>query len=322
MMIARNLAAAAALLTAAGAWAAQPAPYPSKPVRFVVPFAPGGSQDVIARLFAQKLTESLGQQVVTDNRGGAAGLIAAELVARAPKDGYTMLLASAAQISIAPALHAKLAYNPAKDFAAVGQIVDQPMSLVVNPALPAKSVAELVAVAKARSLNYGSTGNGSISHLTMEAFKQATGLNAVHVPYKGAAPAMIDLLAGQVQLIFTSTASAVPYTSTGKARMLAVASKKRVPSLPDVPTLMEAGVRDFVSTVWIGVLLPAGTPDVVVARLNADLMKAVAQPDLRERLGALGAEPAGSSPAEFAALIRDDIARWARVVKASGVRLD
>jgi tripartite-type tricarboxylate transporter receptor subunit TctC len=309
-------------VVAGAALAAQPADYPSKPVRFVVPFAPGGSQDVIARLFAQKLTESLGQQVVTDNRGGAAGLIAAELVARAPKDGYTMLLASAAQISIAPALHAKLAYDPVQDFAAVGQIVDQPMSLVVNPALPAKSVQELIGIAKGRSLNYGSTGNGSISHLTMEAFKQATGLNATHVPYKGAAPAMIDLLAGQVQLIFTSTASAVPYSSTGKARMLAVASRKRVPSLPEVPTAIESGVKGFVSTVWIGVLLPAGTPEPVVRRLNADFMKALTQPDLRDRLGALGAEPAGSSPAELAALIREDIARWARVVKASGVKLD
>jgi len=296
--------------------------YPTKSIRFVVPFAPGGSQDVIARIFALKLSDSLGQQVVVDNRGGAAGLIAAETVARAPKDGYTMLLATGGQISVAPALHPKLPYDPVKDFASVGQIADQAMSLIVNNAVPAKSVAELVSYAKGKPLNYASTGNGTISHLTMEAFKQATGISATHVPYKGAGPAFIDLIAGQVQMMFTGVPSAQPFVASGKARMLAVASRKRSAAFPDVPTLIEAGYKDFVSTVWIGVLLPAGTPEPIVKKLNAAFLASLKQPDLLERLAGVGAEPAGSTSAEFDAVIKADIARWAKVVKATGIKLD
>jgi tripartite-type tricarboxylate transporter receptor subunit TctC len=296
--------------------------YPSKPIRFVVPFTPGGSQDVIARLFAQRLAEKLGQQVVVDNRGGAAGLIAAELVARAPRDGYTIFLVTGGPISLAPALHAKLAYDPLKDFVYITQLVDTPMALIITPALPAKSVTELVAFAKSKSLNYASTGNGTISHLTMEALKHATGINVVHVPYKGAAPAIIDMLSGQVSLMFTSTASAVPYTSSGKLRMLAVASRKRSPSLPEAPTLIEAGIRDFESTVWVGVAATGGTPQSIVTKLHDEFVRALAAPDLKEKLAALGADPVGSTPEQFTALIRQDIARWASVVKASGVHLD
>jgi tripartite-type tricarboxylate transporter receptor subunit TctC len=309
----------AALMFAGAAGAQQ---YPSKPIRFIVPFTPGGSQDVIARIFAQKLAESLGQQVVVDNRGGAAGLIAAETVAKAPRDGYTMLLATGGQISLAPALHPKLAYDPVRDFTSVGQIADQAMSLIVNNAVPAKSVAELVAYAKGKSLNYASTGNGTISHLTMEAFKLATGISAAHVPYKGAGPALIDLLSGQVQMMFTGVPSAQPFVSNGKVRMLAVASRKRSPVFPDVPTLIESGYKDFVSTVWIGVLVPAGTPEPIVKTLNTAFRNALKQPDLLERLAGVGAEPAGSTPAEFDAVIKADIARWAKVVKATGVKLD
>jgi len=296
--------------------------YPSKPIRFVVPFTPGGSQDVIARLFAQRLAERLGQQVVVDNRGGAAGLIAAEMVAHAPQDGYTIFLVTGGPISLAPALHAKLAYDPLKDFVYVTQLVDTPMALIVTPALPAKSVAELIALAKSKPLNYASTGNGTISHLTMEALKHATGINVTHVPYKGAAPAFIDMLSGQVSLMFTSTASAVPYTSSGKLRMLAVASRKRSPSLPETPTLIEAGIRDFESTVWVGVAATGGTPQPIVKKLHDEFVRALAAPDLKEKLAALGADPVGSTPDEFAALVRKDIARWAKVVKASGVHLD
>ena len=190
--------------------------YPAKPIRFVVPFTPGGSQDVIGRLFAQKVSDSMGHQVVVDNRGGAAGLIAAELVAKAPPDGYTIFLVTGGPISLAPALHAKLPYDPLKDFVHITQLVDTPMALIVTTSLPVKSVADLIALAKAKPLNYASTGNGSISHLTMEALKLATGTHMTHVPYKGAAPAFIDMLSGQVSLMFTSTASAAPYTSGGK----------------------------------------------------------------------------------------------------------
>jgi tripartite-type tricarboxylate transporter receptor subunit TctC len=296
--------------------------YPSKPVRMIVPFTPGGSQDVIARLFAQKLTESFKQQVVIDNRGGAAGLIAAEMVARAPKDGYTLFLITGGPISLAPALHPKLPYDPIKDFAPITQLVDTAMALIVTPSLPVKNVPELVALAKAKPLNYGSTGNGSISHLTMEAFKHATGINVSHVPYKGAAPAMIDMLAGQVSLMFTSTASAAPYVTGGKLRMLAVAWKKRSALMPEVPTLIESGVKDFESTVWVGMAATGGTPQPVIRRLHDELVRALQAPDMQARLAPLGAEPVGSTPEQFAALIKEDIARWARVVKSSGISLD
>jgi tripartite-type tricarboxylate transporter receptor subunit TctC len=311
-----------AALSMCAAYPAAAQDYPVKPVRLIVPFTPGGSQDVIARLFAQKLTESLKQQVVIDNRGGAAGLIAAELVARAPRDGYTLFLITGGPISLAPALHPKLAYDPVKDFAPITQLVDTAMALIVVPGLPVKTVADLVALAKAKPLNYGSTGNGSISHLTMEALKHATGIDVTHVPYKGAAPAMIDMLAGQVSLMFTSTASAAPYIASGKLRMLAVASKKRSAMMPDVPTLIESGVKNFESTVWVGVAATGGTPQPVIRRLHDELMRALHAPDMQARLAPLGAEPVGSTPEQFAALIKADIARWAQVVKASGVRLD
>lgn len=296
--------------------------YPDKPVRVVVPFTPGGSQDVIARLFAQKLTDSMKQQFVIDNRGGAAGLIAAELVARAPKDGYTLFLITGGPISLAPALHPKLPYDPIRDFAPITQLVDTPMALIVTLALPAKNVQELITVARARPLNYGSTGNGSISHLTMEALKHATGINITHIPYKGAAPAMIDMLAGQVSLMFTSTASAAQYVSSGKLRMLAVASRKRSLMLPDVPTLIESGVKDFESTVWVGMAATGGTPQPVIRKLHDELIRALNAPDMQARLGPLGAEPVGSTPEQFATVIREDVARWAQVVRASGVKLD
>ena len=318
-MLARCLLALAVLSLATVAPAQ---PYPSKSIRLIVPFTPGGSQDVIARLFAQKMSESLGHQVVVDNRGGAAGLIAAELVAKAPKDGYTLFLVTGGPISLAPALHAKLAYDPLKDFVYITELVDTPMALIVTPALPAKSVAELIAIAKAKPLNYASTGNGTISHLTMEALKHATGINVTHVPYKGAAPAFIDMLSGQVSLMFTSTASAVPYTSTGKLRMLAVASRKRSPSLPEVPTMVEAGVKDFESTVWVGMAATGGTPQPVVKKLYDVLLLALKAPDMKDKLAALGADPVGSTTEQFTALVKEDVARWAKVVKASGVRLD
>jgi len=312
----------AAALFACAALPAAAQNYPDKPVRMIVPFTPGGSQDVIARLFAQKLTESLKQQVVIDNRGGAAGLIAAELVAHAPKDGYTLFLITGGPISLAPALHPKLPYDPIKDFAPITQLVDTPMALIVTPSLRAKNIAELIAVAKANPLNYGSTGNGTISHLTMEALKHAAGINMTHVPYKGAAPAMIDMLAGQVSLMFTSTASAAPYVASGKLRMIAVASKKRSLMMPDVPTLIESGVRNFESTVWVGMAATGGTPQPVIRKLHDELIHALNAPDMQARLAPLGAEPVGSTPEQFAALIKEDVARWAQVVKASGVRLD
>jgi tripartite-type tricarboxylate transporter receptor subunit TctC len=296
--------------------------YPDRPVRFIVPYGPGGGSDTTSRIIAKPLAEMLGQQIVIDNRPGAGTIIGAELAAKSPPDGYTIFSGITGTMAINPSIYAKLPYDPIKDFAPITQLVDTAMALIVTPALPVKSVADLIALAKTKPLNYGSTGNGSISHLTMEAFKHATGINVSHVPYKGAAPAMIDMLAGQVSLMFTSTASAAPYVASGKLRMLAVAWKKRSALMPDVPTLIESGVKDFESTVWVGMAATGGTPQLVIRKLHDELVRALQAPDMQSRLAPLGAEPVGSTPEQFAALIREDIARWARVVKASGIGLD
>lgn len=298
--------------------------YPSKPIRYIVPFTPGGSQDIIARLVGQKLSERSGQQVVIDNRAGAAGLIAAELTAHAPKDGYTIFMATAGPVTIAPSLHAKLNYVPARDFAGVIHLVDTPMALVASNGLPAKTVTDLVALAKARpgSFNYASVGNGSISHLTMELFKQQTGVNMVHVPYKGAAPAFLDLISGQVPLMFITTASAQSYVSAGKARILAIAARKRTSSLPNVPTLTQAGVPGLEVPVWAGVLTAAGTPKTAIDWLYREMHAVLQTAETRERLERLGSDVAGDGPQAFDALLKADLARWAKVVKTANIRLD
>lgn len=298
--------------------------YPTKPIRFISPFLPGGSQDVIARIVGTRLGERLHQQVVVDNRSGAAGIIATELTARAQPDGYTLLMITAGPITIAPSLQKKLPYDPLKDLAPVIHLVDTPMALIVNTGVPAKSVSELVALGKGRpgKINYASVGNGSISHLTMELFKMQTALDFNHVPYKGAAPAFIDLFSGQVSLIFITTASAQPHTSAGKARALAVAARKRSAMMPDVPTLTEAGVKGLDVPVWAGVATAAATPKRIVDLLYREFAEVLKLPDVRERLAQLGSDINGGSPAEFAALLKDDLARWATVIKSANIRLD
>lgn len=310
-----------ACVLAGGAYAQT---WPTKPVRYIVPFTPGGSQDIIARLLGQKLSERLGQQVVIDNRSGAAGLIAAELTARAAPDGYTIFMATAGPVTIAPSLRGKLNYDPLRDLIPVIHLVDTPMALVVSNALPAKSVSELIAAAKGKAggYNYASVGNGSISHLTMELFKMQTGANLVHIPYKGAAPAFVDLVSGQVPLMFITTASAHPYTATGKARVLAVAARKRTASLPDVPTLTEAGVKGLEVPVWAGVLTTAGTSKAIVDRLYRESREALQLPDVRERFAQLGSDIVGDGPQPFGELLKTDFARWAKVIKAANIKLD
>ncbi|MCC7487173.1 MAG: tripartite tricarboxylate transporter substrate binding protein [Burkholderiales bacterium] len=299
-------------------------PFPARPVRFIVPFTPGGSQDIIARLTGQKLAERLGQQFVVDNRAGAAGLIAAEATARAPADGHTILMATAGPITIAPHLHRKLAYDPARDFAPVIHLVDTPMALIASGALPAKTVAEVVALAKSRpgGLSAASTGNGSISHLTLELFKMRTGAAIVHVPYKGAAPAFTDLLGGQVQLLFTTTASAQPHVQSGKVRAVAVAAKRRSAMMPGTPTTAEAGLRDFEVPVWAGILTTAGTPRPVIEKLYREFHAALQEKAVQARLAQLGSDIAGDGPQSFAELIKADFARWAQVVRTANVRID
>lgn len=308
------------------AWsaAAATAPYPARPVRLLVPFTPGGSQDVIARMLAQKLSERLGHPVVVDNRPGAAGLIAAELTARAAPDGHTLLLATGGQTTIARALRRKLNYDPLRDLAPVVHLVDTPMALVVSATLAAHSVHELVALAKARPgrMSYASVGIGSISHLTMELFAVQTGLQLVHVPYKGAAPALVDLVAGQVPLLFITTASAQPHVAAGKARALAVAARRRSEIMPDVPTLSEAGIRDMEVPVWSGIMAPAGTPKPVIERLYRETRRALELAEIRERLAQLGSEVAGAGPQAFASVLAADLARWIKLAKSARIQLD
>ena len=298
-------------------------PYPSKPIRLLIPFTPGGSQDVIGRLLAQKVSEAIGQPVVVENKPGAGGLIATQEEARAPADGYTLLLSTGAQMAIEPALNAKAAYDPIKDFVHVIHLGDAPLVLLAVPSLPARDVKEVVAMSKAKpgSINTASTGNGTYTHLTLELFKAASGADLTHVPYKGAAPAFNDLMGGQVQTMFTTTASAQPYTSSQKLRALAVTSTRRSPMMPDVPTFAELGVPLDVS-VWIGIAAPAGTPAAVVERLNGEFNKALAAPDVRSKLAALGVDPAGGTSAQMTQYVRNDAERWAKIVKAANVKLE
>lgn len=298
--------------------------YPVKPIRFIVPFTPGGSQDVIARLVGQKVAERVGQQVVIDNRTGAAGLIAAELTARAAPDGYTIFMATAGPVTIAHSLQPKLSYQPTKDFAPVIHLVDTPMALIAANALPSKSVSELLSLAKAKpgSLNYASVGNGSISHLTMELFKQQTGVSMTHVPYKGAVPAFVDLSSGQVQSMFITTAAAHPHVVAGRARILAVAARKRVASFSSTPTLTESGVPGLEVPVWAGVLTTANVSKAAIALLHNEMRAALQLADVRQRLDQLGSEIVGDGPEAFAALLTADFARWAKVIKGANLKLD
>ena len=300
------------------------ADYPAKPIRFISPFVPGGSQDVIARIVGGKLAERTGQQVVVDNRSGAAGLIAAELTAKAPRDGYTLMMITAGPITIAPALQRKLAYDPLRDLAAVTQLVETPMALVASPSFAAKSVTEAIALAKAKpgQINYASVGNGSVSHLTMELFKTHTGTDMAHVPYKGAVPAFTDLIGGQIALLFITTASVQPLAAAGKLRVLAVAANKRSSMLSEVPTMSEAGVRNFVVPVWAGIATTAGTPPAVIDKLYREMHAILQLADVRERMAQLGSDIVASTPREFTALLKEDLARWAAVIKTANVKVE
>ena len=319
----RVAAALAAIVSSAAAVAAQPPAYPTKPIRLLVPFTPGGSQDVLARLLAGPMTQSIGRNIVVDNRPGAGGLIATQEVARANSDGYTLLLSTGAQMGIAPALNRDVGYDPVKSFVHVIHLVDAPFVLIAYPAFPANNVKELIAYTRANpgKVNTASTGNGTYTHLTLELFKSLTGTDMTHVPYKGAAPAITDLISRQVQTMFTQTASAQPYTSTNRLKALGVTAPKRAAAMPDVPTFVEQGVKLNVS-VWIGISAPAGTPRPVVERLAKEFGAAVQQPEVKDRLAALGQEVNATTGEPFARMVRDDVATWAKIVKAAGVKLN
>lgn len=321
--------AAAALVTAISlaapvARAQTVAAYPKQAVTLVVPFPAGGPTDAMARLLAQKLSERLGQQVVIDNRAGAGGGIAAELVARAPADGHTLFFGTTGTMAINPSLYKKLRYDPVKDFAPISLMATTMNVLVVNPQVPAKNLVELVQLAKSKpgELAYGSAGNGSSNHLSGELFKAIAGVQISHVPYRGSAPALVDLLGGRIAMMFDTIAVQTQNIAVGKVRALAVTGSRRSPLLPEVPTAQEAGLAGFDVTIWFGVLAPAATPASVIERLNREMLAVMASDDMRKRMQADGAEAKTTTPAEFAALIRHDTATWAPVIKASGATLD
>jgi tripartite-type tricarboxylate transporter receptor subunit TctC len=294
--------------------------YPSKPIRWIVPFPPGGSTDLLARVVGQKLTESWGQQVIVDNRGGAGGTLGAAEAARAPGDGYTLLM-GAIHHTIATSAYPKLPYDFQRDFAPITVVAIVPNVLVVNPSVPAKSVKELIAYAKANpgKLTYGSAGMGTAHHLIGEVFNARAGVDILHVPYKGSAPAVADLIGGQVSIMYDTVASCLPHVKAGKLRPLAVATAKRSSALPDVPTIAEAALPGFEVTTWFGALAPAKTPKELVVKLNAEMVKILNMPDVRKRLLEAGAEPVGSTPDEMAAQIKKETEEFAKIVKQAKI---
>jgi len=298
--------------------------YPAKSVRIVLGFSAGGSSDILARLLATKLTDTLGQTVVIDNRPGAGGNIAAELVAKSPPDGYTLLLGNQGIFATNVSLYSKIGYDPLRDFAPIVLLASQPNVLVVHPSLPVKSVKDLIALAKRNpdELNYASSGSGAATHLAGELFKSMAGVRIVHIPYKGAPQALSDVIAGQVQLMFASVTSAKAQMDANRLRALAVSDTKRLGVLPQLPTISEAGLPGYEARAWHGVVAPAGTPAAVVTRLNGEFQKAIQLPDVRANLAAQGAEVLGSTPQEFAAYIKSEIPKWARIIKESGARAD
>ena len=307
---------------AASAPALSQTTYPTKPIRLVVPFVPGGSTDLIARIMGQKLDEALGQQVVVENRAGAGGNIGVEYVAKSASDGYTLIFGHIGTFGFGPSLYQKLPYDPVKDFAPITLFAMVPNMLVVHPALPAKTVKELIALAKARpgQMNYGSSGNGSASHLASEYFKLLSKTDIIAIPYKGTGPLVTDLIAGQTSLTITGVPPLYPFVQSGRLRGIAVGSVKRLALMPDLPTIAEAGVPGYESSTWVGPLAPAKTPREIIVRLNTELLKILQRPDIKARFAAEGAEGLGSTPEEFGTYIKSEIDRWGRVIKAAGVR--
>jgi tripartite-type tricarboxylate transporter receptor subunit TctC len=317
------LIALASCLAFAAPAAAQPDNYPSKPVRFIVPWPAGGGTDVFARAIGQKLHDALGQPFIVDNRSGASGNIGASAVAKAPPDGYTIMIGTIT-LATNPGLYSSLDFDATKDLAAVTLIADIPHVLVVNPAIPARSVAELVALAKSKpgKLSYASAGVGSPFHIAAEFFKSTAGVDLLHVPYKGGAPAISDVVGGHADVTFANLVAVYPQIQGGLVRALAVTTAKRSATLPDVPTLAEAGLKDYAFASWFGIFVPAGTPPAIVKKLNAEIVKILRSPEISERLSKEGADLIASSPEYFADYLKSETAKWSTLVRAAGIRAD
>jgi tripartite-type tricarboxylate transporter receptor subunit TctC len=320
------IALAAALLAsfnAAHAQVSKPGGYPARPIRLIVPFAPGGSNDIMARLTGQKISESLHTQVVVDNRAGGSGIMGTDIAAKAAPDGYTLLMMSLT-FAVNPSLFKKLPYDTEKDLVPVTLVASAPLMLVIHPSIPAKSVQEFIAYAKANpgKLNFGSGGPGTTPHLAGEMLKMMAGIDMTHVPYKGGGPALNDLIAGQIQLMLENIPSTLPHAKAGRLRALAVTALKRSPLVPELPTLDEAGLKGYEIVGWNGFFVPAGTPRPIVMLIYKETVKALAQPDMKERLATLGAEGVGNTPEEFRAFVKAEIAKWARVVKEAGLKVE
>lgn len=316
---ARKVLAAIALVLAGSAVAQT---YPARPIRLLVPSTPGGSVDTLARTIGPKLTERWGQQVVVDNRPGAGGAIAGELVAKAPPDGYTLLIGTIASLATNVSLQKKLPYDPVKDFAPVTLVATQNLMLLVHPSVPAKSVKELVRLGKAQpgKLSFASAGNGTGGHLSGELFKMLAGIDMLHVPYKGVAPALVDVVSGQVSMTFASILTSLPQVRANRLRALAVTGGKRSVAAPELPTMQEAGVKDYESATWYGIVAPAGTPQDVVNKLNTEIVAILKHPEMNDRLSKEGADPVGNSPQDFGRFIRSEIEKWRKVIRTAGIQ--
>jgi tripartite-type tricarboxylate transporter receptor subunit TctC len=298
--------------------------YPTKPVRWIVPFPPGGGTDTISRTLAAKLAEQWGQQVVVDNRPGSGGTIGLALAAKAPADGYNLVMGQLANVAIAPALYPKLPYDPVKEFTPVTLALTSPLILVVHPSVPAKTVKDLIALARAKpdAITFGSPGNGTTGHLATEIIRSAGKVKMVHIPYKGAVPAFTGLLGGEVAVYMSSIQPAMPMLKAGRVRALGVTSTKRIPSLPDVPTISETGLPGYEVTNWYGVMAPAGIPKDILSKLHSDLVKALKQPDVQQRFAAEGGDATPNTPEQFATFIRNEIAKWGKAVRESGAKVE
>jgi tripartite-type tricarboxylate transporter receptor subunit TctC len=324
MQIRSKTRALAIVLAIAAASATNAQTYPVKPIRWIVPFPPGGGTDITSRTLAAKLSEALGQQMVIDNRPGSGGTIGLSLASKAPADGYHIATVQLANMGIAPALYRKLPYDPVKDFAPITQAVSAALVLVAHPSFPPNTVKDLIAMARNKpgAITYGSPGNGTSGHLGSEMIKMAGKIDMVHVPYKGAAPALTDLLGGQITVYLSSIPPAVPLIKSGRLKALGVTGSKRTASLPQVPTIAESGIPGYAVDNWYGIAAPAGVPGEIIARLNTELVKILNMPEIRDRYAAEGSATAPSSPEEFGAFIRDEVQKWGKVVRAANVKVD